>query len=116
MFEDPFPTDDEYEESGIEKNESKSGWVKRRGEWLKPLKFLGMTYDPFKDEFQASTRKGATLEFDESAGFMDFIANNPAVTRNTSSGVSGGLVEYPTNLDQNLHVAYTKWLAAGAKT
>jgi len=29
---------------GIEENAAKSGWVKRDGKWLRPLKFLGMEY------------------------------------------------------------------------
>lgn len=47
------------ENSGIEINESKSGYIKEDGKWLKPLKFLGLTFDG--KEFRASTRKGSTL-------------------------------------------------------
>jgi hypothetical protein len=33
-------------ESGISVNWSKSGWIKRNGTWLRPLKFLGISYVP----------------------------------------------------------------------
>lgn len=42
-------------------SKEKSGWVKKNGEWLKPLKFVGLTYDPFNDLIKASTRKGSKL-------------------------------------------------------
>jgi hypothetical protein len=45
----------------------KSGYIKLYGQWLKPLKFLGMVYDPFTNELSASTRNGATLTFDKQA-------------------------------------------------
>jgi len=48
---------------GIELAPEKCGWVRYNGEWLKPLKFLGMEYDGSTDTFRASTRNGATLEF-----------------------------------------------------
>jgi len=56
--------------SGIEFNFNKSGWVKRSGEWLRPLKFLGMVYDPFSNVFKSQTRKGNSLEFQESEQFL----------------------------------------------
>lgn len=47
----------------------KSGWIKKDGVWLKPLKYLGLIYDPFAreglGELRAATRKGATLTFDK---------------------------------------------------
>lgn len=45
----------------------KSGFVKQNGQWLKPFKFLGLTYDPFTDTLKASTRNGASLVFDKEA-------------------------------------------------
>jgi len=39
-----------------------SGYVKRDGKWIKPLKFLGLVYDPFTDTLKANTRKGSKLE------------------------------------------------------
>nr|YP_010218632.1 hypothetical protein LK370_mgp191 [Morchella brunnea]UBU98369.1 hypothetical protein [Morchella brunnea] len=40
---------------------TKSGWVKKGGVWLTPLKFVGLTYDPHQDILHASTRKGSIL-------------------------------------------------------
>lgn len=51
--------------ANIHFNLAKSSWVKRDGVWLKPLKFLGLTYDGTKDKLYASTRGGATLEYDK---------------------------------------------------
>jgi hypothetical protein len=56
--------------AGITFHGEKSGWVKRAGRWLKPLKFLGMVYDPFREVFYSSTRKGNSLEFTESESFL----------------------------------------------
>jgi hypothetical protein len=53
------------EETGIEVSWEKSAPIKRNGIWLKPLKFLGLVYDPFKDELRANTRKGSKLIFDK---------------------------------------------------
>lgn len=44
-------------------NTSKSGWVKKDGVWLKPLKFLGLEFDG--TTLKAKTRKGSELEFDK---------------------------------------------------
>lgn len=49
-----------WESAGIELNTDKSGWVKKDGRWLKPLKFLGMQFDGSK--WRAASRKGSTLE------------------------------------------------------
>jgi hypothetical protein len=37
-------------------------YVKLNGKWLKPLKFLGLVYDPFTDTLRSDTKKGAKLE------------------------------------------------------
>jgi Reverse transcriptase (RNA-dependent DNA polymerase) len=47
--------------TGAHLNQQKSSWIRRDGKWLKVLKFLGLIYDPFKEEFRASTRKGSEL-------------------------------------------------------
>jgi len=52
--------------SNIYFNVSKSGWVKRNGEWLKPLKFLGLEYDGVADVLRAKTRGGSDLLYDKS--------------------------------------------------
>lgn len=44
-------------ENGIILNEEKSGWVRRDGKWLKPLKFLGLVYDPVEG-LRSETRSG----------------------------------------------------------
>jgi hypothetical protein len=51
-------------DSGIHIHSSKSGWVKRDGRWLKPLKFLGLEFDGRM--FSASTRKGSRLVYTSS--------------------------------------------------
>jgi len=40
---------------------------------MKPLKFLGLTYDGKKDKLYAATRNGSTLEFDKQE-LVDAIA------------------------------------------
>lgn len=45
---------------GITIHPEKSGWVKREGQWLRPLKFLGLEYDG--RVLRAKTRNGSTLE------------------------------------------------------
>jgi len=51
----------DYPDEGIKIHPEKSGWVKRNGEWLKPLKFLGLEFDG--KILRAKTREGSTLEF-----------------------------------------------------
>jgi len=51
--------------SNIYFNLDKSGWVKRNGEWLKPLRFLGLQYDGKLDQLRGSTRNGSDLVFDK---------------------------------------------------
>jgi len=50
--------------SGVHIHPSKSGWVKKDGRWLKPLKFLGLEFDGRM--FSASTRKGSRLIYTSS--------------------------------------------------
>lgn len=49
-------------EYGINFHPDKCSWIKKDGEWLKPLKFLGLTYNGTTDTLSASTRKGSTIE------------------------------------------------------
>lgn len=51
--------------SGIWLNEKKSGWVKRDGVWLRPLKFLGMEYNGLTNQLKSVTRKGKSLIYDK---------------------------------------------------
>lgn len=48
---------------GISINWSKSGWVKKNNEWVKPLKFLGLKYDG--KILESETRSGRNLELSE---------------------------------------------------
>jgi hypothetical protein len=54
-----------FRDIGIEVNMEKSGWVRENWKWRKPLKFLGLEYDGVEKKLRASTREGATLEFDK---------------------------------------------------
>jgi len=47
---------------GVLLNSNKSGWIRYDGKWLKPLKFLGIEYDPWKDTLKGNTRNGSTVE------------------------------------------------------
>jgi hypothetical protein len=47
---------------GIHIHEGKSRFIKRGGQWLETLKYLGMEYNPFTDTFSGNTRKGSRLE------------------------------------------------------
>lgn len=49
---------------GVSINWDKSGWVKQAGQWMKPLKFLGLVTDG--EKLRASTRKGSVLVYDKS--------------------------------------------------
>jgi len=113
-------------QSGIEENEAKSGWVKRNGVFLRPLRFLGFTYEdqPYMDplskvaivvmaflvdgilgtflaltlstmlflwslpqwrpRIRASTRKGATLEFDEPRAFLAWLLRGVAAVEGSA--------------------------------
>jgi len=50
---------------GFTVHPDKSGWVKHEDLWVKPLKFLGLVYDGEYDLLKASTRKGATLVYNQ---------------------------------------------------
>lgn len=66
-----FSNDDEFigkfdfPDQGILLSEEKSYWVKRAGKWLKPLTFLGLTYDGEASELKAHTRNGSRLVWTE---------------------------------------------------
>lgn len=55
--------------ANISFNLNKSHWIKKEGKWLKELKFLGLVYNPWTGKLRASTRNGATLEFDKELMF-----------------------------------------------
>jgi len=64
---------------GIKQNQSKSGWVKRNGEWKKPLKFLGLEYVPATKEepskIRANTRNGSQKEYTLDKMFLVYLLN-----------------------------------------
>lgn len=74
---------------GLSYNEDKCGFVKKDGVWLKPLKFLGLTYDGTTDKLKASTRKGAELVFDK----QDLVMAVKARERQTAISTSPGDVK-----------------------
>jgi len=51
----------DYKLAGIKLNKEKSGWIKRKGKWLKPLKFCGLIYDGNTDTLTSQTNKGKTI-------------------------------------------------------
>lgn len=82
-----------YEQWGIKFNLGKSGWIKQDSEWLKPLKFVGLSYDPFQENkegikgiLRASTRKGASLIFDQEQALMQF--SHEIISTPTSEQIS----------------------------
>lgn len=44
--------------------------MKKDGQWLKPLRFLGIEYNGITGVFRGKTRKGSTLEFTEDKAFL----------------------------------------------
>lgn len=48
--------------AGVTISPKKSGYVKRNGIWIKPLKFLGLEYHGKTGKIKASTRRGATMD------------------------------------------------------
>lgn len=59
-------------EANIHIAENKSGYVKYEGNWLKVLKFLGITYDGTKDQLAADTRNGSKLIMDKEDLIQEF--------------------------------------------
>lgn len=51
----------EINETTVEIHSGKSRWIKKDGEWLSALKFVGLRYDPKTDVLSACTRKGSVL-------------------------------------------------------
>jgi len=76
LKDDPFPKGDQVTRANIARNDKKSGWVRKGGEWKTTLKFLGMEYDPQSNEFRAHTRNGATLVFSDEVKFVLWLKEN----------------------------------------
>lgn len=62
---DPVKEFEAYKRHGIHLALSKSKFIKEKGVWKSPLKFLGLVYDGAQDVFYSDTRKGAKLLFDD---------------------------------------------------
>lgn len=54
-----------FEEDGLNFNLQKCEWIKKDNVWLKPLKFLGLKYDPWADKLIAVAKSGAEYVFDK---------------------------------------------------
>jgi len=75
---------------GIKLNKSKSGWVRRNGEWLRPLKYLGLTYDPTLNSIKSSVRSGGDLLLSED--FRDKILSKRIILESNSENyIESGL-------------------------
>jgi hypothetical protein len=61
-------------EWGVNLHPEKSGWVKKDGNWLKPLKFLGLTWDG--SSLRAETRKGSKLVADNMKAAFSLLTSN----------------------------------------
>jgi hypothetical protein len=61
---------------GIDIHPEKSGWVKKDGKWLKPLKFLGLVFDGRTNSFQAETRNGSLLKLTSNVKSISAIINH----------------------------------------
>jgi len=68
-----------FRKLGFVVHSEKSGMVRTEGVWEKDLKFLGLTYDGVQDQLRASTRKGATLVFNQH-GLLEAEVDIDAVT------------------------------------
>lgn len=64
------PVKGEPNYAGCHIEPSKSGYVKKDGQWLKPLKFLGLSYDGVTDTLKSQTRKGANLVLSDDIRYM----------------------------------------------
>lgn len=101
----------------------KSGWVKKDGKWLKPLKFLGL--ELFEDQLRAHTRKGSRLIYnmDELVKLWDrgeietkTSASKPNSLQNLANSEIFGLIQArlysgkwnEESLQQDFRLTFTK--------
>lgn len=67
---EPFPEQEYFGFTrtwGIYPAPDKCGYIRFAYQWIKPFKFLGLMYNPFKDQLQAWTRKGSRVVLERSA-------------------------------------------------
>lgn len=86
--------DEEMTTAGIHYNPDKSGWIKRNGEWLRPLKFLGLIYDGKKNELCSKTRKGANLVYDKDELIQALVDEKVDAQMNSGSRRSKRWVDF----------------------
>lgn len=91
--------------AGIIISLEKSGWVKKDGIWLKPLKFLGLEYDGEKNELRASTRKGSKLIYDK-ASLLEALEEGYY----NIGGTSAGKPAKPMSWERFAVSKYTGWI------
>jgi hypothetical protein len=67
-------------DTGVQISAPKSSWVKLRGKWIHPLKFVGMVYDPETGILSGSTRNGSTLPM--SIDLIGLVSDSQKYTAN----------------------------------
>lgn len=85
--------------SNIKFNLSKSGWVRKNGKWLKPLRFLGLEYNGKEGTLMARTKKGSNLLYDKKELIDEF---------NLRDGGTTWLGDEPTDLIGSKEVGIPK--------
>jgi len=91
------------ESTGIPVNKEKSGYIKKDGKWLKPLKFLGLVYDGNEDVLYSETRSGNRLLYDKQSLVLALISRSRSRSRGSSSHLQGA--PYP------LSYAKSSWVS-----
>lgn len=74
-------------ESGVELKESKSGFVKFEGKWIKDLEFVGARYVGNERSLYANTHSGKTwkYEWEEKEDFLSDLKENPGLFKSDKS-------------------------------
>jgi hypothetical protein len=104
---------EEMKKLNIKYAPEKSGWVKKEGEWVKELKFLGLVYNGERDELRADTRNGSKLLYDKQSLVelihegefkkrKDYPENYGSWEAFINSSVSGFIISRLYNGDWNL--------------
>lgn len=57
--------EDFFAEMGLTVHPTKSRWVRENYKWIRPLKFLGLVYQPLTGDLWSSTREGVAIKFDK---------------------------------------------------
>jgi len=67
---------------GIVLHPDKSKWIKIKGKWLSEIKYLGLVYDPFKNELRSETREGKTLSISVELRNAIILSGHPCFKNN----------------------------------